>query len=127
METLIPIKNNYSSLENLQAFLRTSSSFDCTKEYDIWEVRTDSSGQMAQCLILKKSNMHAVKLFFVNDTTVKVNHIIPSKMMNAYFGKNQKARQGILEIIAGQIKKALLSGAQEKAFEEIVSDIKKAS
>ena len=71
--------------------------------------------------------MHAVKLFFVNDSTVKANHIIPNKVMNAYFGKSQKARQNIIEIIAGQIKKVVLSGPQQKAFEELVNDVKKAS
>lgn len=64
MENLITINSQYNSLDRLQQFLNTTSSFQCTKEYDTWEQRTDANGQLAQCLVLKKSNMHAVKLFF---------------------------------------------------------------
>lgn len=125
MENLIRIKNEYNSLETLHSFLKTASSFECSKEYDAWEHRIDTNGQMAQCLVLKKSSMHAVKLYFINETTVKINHIIPSKMMHAYFGKSAKARQNILEIITGKIKEAVLAGSQQKAFEELESVIKK--
>jgi hypothetical protein len=82
---------------------------------------------MEQCIVLKKSGMHAVKAFFVNQNTVKITHIIPNKMMNAYFGKSVKARRNIIEIIAGKIKQVLLKGPQEKAFKELEGEIYKAA
>ena len=63
--------------------------------------------------------MHAIKLFFVNENTVKINYVIPNKVMHAYFGKSVKARRNIIEIITGNLKQALLSGWQEKAFNEL--------
>jgi hypothetical protein len=132
MENLITISNEHNSLDTLHTFLKSSTSFDCSKEYDIWEQRTDGNGQMAQCLVLKKSAMHAVKLYFVKDNIVKdnivkVNHIIPSKMMHAYFGKSVKARRSILEVIGEKIKEVALAGSQQKAFEELENEIKKAA
>ncbi|EDP97865.1 hypothetical protein U8527_17900 [Kordia algicida OT-1] len=127
MENLIAIKNNYNSLDKLYLFLESESDFECTKEYDIWEQRTDAKGQLAECILIKKSGMHAIKLFFVNDNTVKINHIIPNKMLHAYFGKSVKARRNIIEIVAGFIKQALLKGSQEKAFKELENVIQKAA
>ncbi|MDC6363773.1 MULTISPECIES: hypothetical protein [Flavobacteriaceae] len=124
MENLIRIKKPYNSLDELYDFLKKESGFECSKEYDVWEQRTDASGQMAQCIVLKKSGMHAVKLFFVNENTVKVNHIIPNKLMNAYFGKSVKARRSILEVIAGAIKQAILVKPQQQAFKELEGEIK---
>ncbi|KAB7531175.1 hypothetical protein F8C76_06680 [Flagellimonas olearia] len=123
MENLIRLKPNYTNLDALYELLK-SSSYECSKEYDTWEHRTDTSGQMAQCIVLKKSGMHAVKLFFVNENTVKINHIIPNKLMNAYFGKSVKARRNILEVIAGVIKQAILVKPQQQAFEELEGEIK---
>ncbi|WP_420572510.1 hypothetical protein [Kordia sp.] len=127
MENLIEIKSDYNSLDKLHRFLEKESNFECSKDYDIWEHRTNADGQMAQCIVIKKSGMHAVKAFFVNQDTVKVNHIIPNKMMHAYFGKSVKARRNIIEIIAGFIKQALLKGSQEKAFKELEGEISKAA
>jgi len=127
VEKTITIKNEYNSLDTLQEFLKTSSSFECSKDYDIWEQRTDANGQMEQCIVLKKSSMHAIKVFFVNENTVKINHIIPNKIMNAYFGKSVKARRNILEIITGEIKGVLLAPAQKKAFEELEQELRKAA
>lgn len=127
MENLITIKNEYNSLDKLHDFLKKESSYECSKDYDIWEHRTDSNGQMEQCIVLKKSGMHAIKVFFANENTVKINHIIPNKMMNAYFGKSVKARRSILEVIGGIIKGALLAGPQKKAFEELEKTVKKAA
>ena len=53
--------------------------------------------------------------------------IIPNKIMQAYFGKSQKRYQNILEVITGKIKDIALSGSQQKAFEELEKEIKKAS
>ena len=127
MENLISINDKYNSLDKLKDFLQSISDYECTKDYDAWEHRVDDKGHMEQCLILKKSNMHAVKLFFVNKNTVKVNHIIPNKVMQAYFGKSVKARQNIIEIITGKIKEVALASSQQKAFEELESVINKAS
>lgn len=127
MENLLTINGTYDSLDKLQAILNKTATFECSKEYDIWEMRTDKNGQMAQCLVVKKSNMHAVKLFFINENTVKINYIIPNKIMHAYFGKSVKARRNIIEIVAGVIKQAILAGPQQKAFEELENIVKKAT
>lgn len=123
MENLITINNNLNSLDKLQEVLKKESSYECSKEYDIWEMRTDKNGQMAQCIVVKKSNMHAVKLFCINENTVKMSYIIPNKIMQAYFGKSVKARRNIIEIIAGIIKQAVLAGPQQKAFDELEQNI----
>jgi hypothetical protein len=125
MEKLITINSNHNSLDKLAALLSKELIYDCSKEYDIWEMRTDANGQMEQCLIVKKSNMHAVKLFFVNENTIKVSYIIPNKIMQAYFGKSVKARRNIIEIIAGGIKQVILAGPQQKAFDELEQSINK--
>ncbi len=125
MEKTITIKKEYNSLDTLHQFLKTASSFECSKTYDIWEQRTDANGQMEQCIVLKKSAMHAIKVFFVNKNTVKINYLIPNKIMHAYFGKSVKAYRNILEIIAGIIKDALLAPAQKKAFEELEQALRK--
>lgn len=127
MEKTIKVKNEYNSLDTLQRFLKTISSYECLKEYDKWDVRTDTNGQMEQCLVLKKSGMHAIKLYFVNESTVKLNYIIPNSLLNAYFGKSVKARRDIIEIITGKIKEALLAPAQKKAFQELEVVVNKAT
>jgi len=127
MENTIKIKNEYNSLDTLQEFLKSNSDFECSKEYDIWDHRVDTKGQMEQCLVLKKSNMHAVKAYFTDNNTVKINHIIPNKIMDAYFGKSVKARRSILEIIGGVIKNSVLKGPQQKAFDELAQVIEKAA
>ena len=113
-------------MENLIE-LKNESTLESFKEYDTWEQRTDTNGQMEQCIVLKKSNMHAVKVFFVNKNTVKINHIIPNKMMHAYFGKSVKTRRNIIELITGKIKEILLAPAQQKVFEELECVVKKAA
>jgi len=127
MENLIKVNSNYNSLDKLHEFLKKESNYECSKTYDIWDMRTDANGQMEQCVVLKKSGMHAVKMYFTNEETVKVNHIIPSKVMNAYFGKSVKERQNVLEILTGVIKNAVLKGPQNAAFKELEEVVKKAS
>ena len=82
-------------------------------------MRTDANGQMEKCVLIKKSGMHALKVHFTKENEIMMSHLIPSKVMNAYFGRSQKARRNILEIIAGVIKNALLIGSQKKAFKEM--------
>ena len=127
MENLIEIKSKYNTLDKLNSYLKTASTFECSKEYDIWEQRADTNGQMEQCIVVKKSGMHAVKVFFVNENTVKVNYMIPNKLMHAYFGKSVKARRNIVEIVTGIIKQAILAAPQKKAFEELEKIVKKAA
>ena len=127
MENLIELKSEFNSLDKLYEFLKKDSSYEYSKSYDHWEVRKDSNGQMEQCIVIKKSAMHAVKVFFVNVNTIKVNYVIPNKLMHAYFGKSVKARKNIIEIVAGIIKQALLKGSQENAFEELEKTVKKAA
>lgn len=119
MQRTITIKNEYNTLDSLHKFLITASDYECSKEYDAWEHRIDANGEMAQCIVLKKSNMHAVKAYFIKPNTVKIDHIVPNKIMQAYFGKSVKARRNILEVITGAITQVVLAGPQKKAFEEM--------
>ena len=81
---------------------------------------------MEQCIVLKKSAMHGMKIYFPNENTVKMTYSIPNKMMHAYFGKSVKARRNIFEIVTGQIKELVLAPAQKKAFEELEAEVYKA-
>jgi len=107
--------------------LKTTSSFECSKNYDKWDTRTDSNGQMAKCILLKKNSMHAIKIFFASNNTIKMDYIIPNSVMNAYFGKSEKARLNIIEVIAEKVKNSLLASAQKKAFEELEAVVNKAT
>ncbi|PHS08598.1 MAG: hypothetical protein COA88_06440 [Kordia sp.] len=119
MEKTITVKNEYNSLDTLHNFLKSTSSFECSKDYDIWEHRTDANGQMEQCIVLKKSSMHGMKVFFQNENTLKMTYIIPNKIMDTYFGKSVRARKDIIQIVTGIIKQAVLAPGQKKAFEEM--------
>lgn len=125
MEKTITLKNEYNSLDGLYNLLEKNTSYECSKEYDTWDVRTDSNGQIAQCIVLKKSGMHAVKLYFTKPNEVKITYIIPSKIMHAYFGKSVKARQNIIELLTGKLKELLLAPAQQKAFNELEAAVQK--
>ena len=74
---------------------------------------------MEKCLLIKKSGMHAMKVHFTKQNEIEMVHLIPGKVLNAYFGRSQKARRNILEIVAGGIKNSLLSAGQKKAFHEM--------
>jgi len=125
MEKQITINNEYNSLDAILAYLKKDSSYECAEVYDSWDVRTDPNGQMEKCILIKKSAMHGMKLYFLNTNVLKLTYIIPNKLMNAYFGKSEKRHRGILEIIGGIIKNALLSGSQKKAFNEMEQPILK--
>lgn len=125
MEKTMLLKNEYSSLDVLHNFLKETSSFESFKEYDTWDVRTDSNGQIAQCIVLKKSGMHAVKLYFTKPNEVKITCIIPSKIMHAYFGKSVKARQNSIEVLTGKLKELLLAPTQQKVFKELEAELQK--
>lgn len=125
MEKSITLKSEFDSLEKVLEYLKKESTFDCSIDYDIWDVRTDSNGKMEKCLLIKKSSMHGMKFHFTEKNTVELVHIIPNKLMNAYFGESKKSRQNILEIITGIIKKAVLSSSQNKAFEEMKQPLNK--
>ncbi len=119
MKELITVKSEYNSLDKILNYLKNESSYECTKVYDSWEVRTDSNGQMEQCILVKKSSMHGLKAYYGKDNTLNISYIIPNKFMHAYFGKSKKARRNIIEIITGEIKSLLLVSSQKKSFEEI--------
>jgi hypothetical protein len=127
MEKLITVKNEYNSLDSLNKYLKQSSSFESSTEYDNWEHRIDATGQLEKCVVIKKSAMHGMKLHFEKDNTLKMTYIIPNKVMHAYFGKNEKRYRSIIEIVAGKIKGALLAPAQKKAFEEMEQVVNKIS
>ncbi|MGV6861160.1 MAG: hypothetical protein ACWA41_05280 [Putridiphycobacter sp.] len=123
MEKRINLKSDYNSLENVLSFLKSKTNYDCSLDYDIWDLRTDANGQMEKCVVIKKSNMHGAKAYITPQNELSISYIIPNKVMNAYFGKSQKARKGILDIVAGGIKNIALAGSQKKAFEEISSNL----
>lgn len=127
MKNIIEIKNEYNSLETLYEFLKTTSPFECIKDYDKWELRIDANGEMEQCIVLKKNAFQGLKLFFVKENVVKVNHIIPSTVINALFGKSKKYRQNIIELVTEKIKEALLLPGQKKAFKELQDIVERAA
>ena len=119
MEKQITIKNEYNSLDKLLEFMKKESPYNCSEDYDIWDIRTDANGQMEKCVMIKKSSMHGMKMYFAKENVLEMTYIIPNKMMNAYFGKSVKVRRNILQILAGGIKSVLLIGSQKKAFNEM--------
>lgn len=119
MEKKITIKSQYNSLDKVLEFVKKESTFECSIDYDSWDIRTDANGQMEKCILIKKSSMHGMKLFFSQENELMMSYIIPNKLMNAYFGKSEKAHKNILEIVTGIIKNTLLAGSQKKAFEEM--------
>lgn len=127
MEKQLIVKSEYDSLDKILGFIKSESSYQCSKDYDSWEVRTDTNGQMEMCVLMKKSAMHGMKIHFLKENTIKMTYIIPNKIMHAYFGKSQKKYRNILEIVTGKIKQLLLSSSQQKAFEEMEQIIHKIS
>lgn len=127
MEKIIEVKKTYNSLESLQYFLNTATLLDCSIEYDIWEEGRDAHGHMQKCIVIKKSAMNAVKVLFMKDNHVKVNHIVPHKILNVYLGNSKRIHHNILEFVALKIKEAVLAVPQKKAFEELETNISKAA
>lgn len=123
MDLSIQLSEEFTTMDQLISYLKSNTSFDVSKEYDHWEVRTDANGQMEQCVFIKKSGMHGAKAYFTYKNTVKMDYIIPNKMLNAYFGNSQKAHKNILEIVTERIKNIFLTGSQKKAFLEIVNSL----
>lgn len=119
MENRINVKSEYNSLDKLSEYLKKETPYDCSTEYDSWDIRTDANGQMEKCILIKKSAMHGMKAYFNKSNELEMSYIIPNKIMNAYFGKSVKARKNILEIVTGIIKNAALSGSQKKAYQEM--------
>lgn len=119
MERTIKIQNQYNTLEKIQQFVKDESSYNSSIEYDSWDVRTDANGQMEKCVLIKKSGMHGMKIHFTKENEIFMSHLIPNKVLNAYFGRSQKAHRNVLEIVAGGIKNTLLAGGQQKAFSEM--------
>ena len=119
MENQLTINNDYNSLDKLLQYINTQTNFEGSKEYDHWDMRTDANGQLEHCIIVKKSAMHGMKVYFSEENSLQMSYIIPNKIMNAYFGKSQKRYRNILEIVAGGIKNALLASSQKKAYLEM--------
>lgn len=123
MEAEIQLSEEFTTLDQLISYLNANTSFKVSKEYDHWDVRTDAKGQMEQCVLVKKSGMHGAKAYFVYKNTIKMDYIVPNKVLNAYFGNSQKAHKSILEIVTGQLKNIFLAGSQKKAFREIIESL----
>jgi hypothetical protein len=125
MNKELSIKNEYNSLDKILGYIKNESPFEVSLEYDHWDVRTDANNQMEQCILIKKSAMHGVKMYLSDDHKLTLDYVIPNKIMNAYFGKSQKRYQNILEIIGNKIKELALEGSQQKAFDEISGTLNK--
>lgn len=125
MEKEITVKSEYNSLEKVLDFLKKESTYECSIDYDSWEIRTDAKGQMEKCIVIKKSAMHGMRMHFVEENKLKATYIIPNKLMHAYFGKSEKRYRNVLEIITGAIKNALLASSQKEAFKEITQVVNK--
>lgn len=119
MEKEIRIKHDYNSLENILDFIKNESPFEASIEYDHWDIRTDANNQMEKCILVKKNAMHGVKMYLSGENNLKIDYVIPNKIMHAYFGKSQKRYQNVLEIIGNKIKEVALANSQQKAFEEM--------
>lgn len=119
MKKIITIKEEYNSLEKLQGFINKKSEYNSNIQYDKWEIRKDADGNMQKCIMVKKSAMHGLKVYFLDDKTIELSYAIPNVFLHGWFGKSQKAYRGIDEIILGKIKDAVLIGSQKKAFNEM--------
>lgn len=120
MEKIITIKKEYGSLEKLLEFLKLSSGYDCSLNHDKWNIRRDENGQIEQCLLIKKSGMHGLNVYFLDENTIEVHYTIPNMLLHAYFGKSQKQYRRIDEIILGKVRDLILIGSQKKAFNEMI-------
>lgn len=117
------IKNSYDSLNTILAEVKRLSPYEASLVYDTWDMRTDKNNQMEKCILLKKSNMHGLKLHLEEGQQLHINHVIPNKIMQAYFGKSQKRYKNILEIVTGKIAELALADSQKKAFEEMYQSL----
>ncbi len=126
MEKLIKVKEEFNSLDKIENFLKKESSYQVSQDYDRWEIRADENGHMKKCVVVQKSNLYGLKLFLTNESTVKATYIIPNKIMESYFGKKAGFRS-IFKVITEKIKDAILSGKQQKAFDEMIVEIEKMS
>ncbi len=126
MKAIMNINTSYNSLDAICKRLQQNTDYACTKEYDIWEQRTDVNGQMEQCVVLKKSGMHGVKVYLTGENNAKVSYIVPSKVMNAYFGHGGERHKNIIEIIVSKIVGGIMAGPQKNAFNELQTAVSKA-
>lgn len=125
MEKQIALKKDYDSLNKVFDFVSKESPFEYSIEYDSWDVRTDPNGQMAKCILLKKSAMHGTKMYLDNNNNLICTYVIPNKIIHAYFGKSQKQYQNILEIVTEKVKDIFMAGSQKSAFEEMTQVLNK--
>ncbi len=119
MKKIITIKEEYNSLEKLQSYLKTASNYSSNIQHDKWEMKKDAAGNMLKCLMVKKSAMHGVKVYFLDNKTIELSYAIPNALLHAWFGKSQQAYRRIDEIVLGKIKDAVLAGSQKKVFNEM--------
>ncbi|MDB3906554.1 hypothetical protein N9355_03720 [Crocinitomicaceae bacterium] len=119
MEKALKVKSEFNSLEKLLQYSTNETPYESSLEYDTWEMRTDANGQMEKCLLVKKSSMHGIKVYFTNADTIKISQVIPSKTKNALLGANPEKRRNIIELITSGIKNAIVKNSQKKAFKEV--------
>lgn len=127
MTSQLKLGANFDSLNKVFDEIKRISPYEASMVYDIWDMRTDSKGQMEKCVLLKKNNMHGVKLHLEDPQTLRLTYVIPNKILNAYFGKSQKRYKNILEILTEKIASVALAGSQKNAFDEIAKPLNKLS
>lgn len=119
MEKYLKIKEEYNSLKKVEEFIKKESPYECSLKYDAWDVRKDANGNVEKCLVVRKSSIHGVKMYFSEDNTLKMTHIIPNKIMEAFLGESKKRYQGMLEVVTEKVKSLLLSGSKKKTIDEV--------
>ncbi len=106
MEKIIKVQEQYNSLDKVEDFLKKNSSFEISQDYDRWEIRADENKQMEKCVVVQKSKLYGLKLYFSSENMLKANYIIPNKIMESYFGKKAGFRS-IFKVITEKIKEAI--------------------
>lgn len=125
MERSLKIREAFDSLDKLFEELKKTSPYDVSMEYDSWDIRIDARGEMEKCILLKKSSMHGLKMYFDDKLNLQACYVIPNKFMNAYLGKSQKKYRNILEILSSKLLSLAISGQQKKAFDEMIQTLSK--
>jgi hypothetical protein len=102
------LKQEFSDLEKVQAFLQRKSDMSCSIEVDQW-VDTIISAKN-KCLLIKKSATAGAKIVMIEPTVVDIQPVPPSTFLNSF-------RRGISAIILN----ALLEPGQIKVANEVES------
>ena len=123
MYTQITLKQEYQSLDQILKLIQNSSPYEVSIEYDVWDMQTDASGQIAKCILVKKSSMHGLKLELDGKQQLHASYVIPNKALNAILGPNKKRYRNPLEILSSKLLSMAIAGQQKKAFTEMSTSL----